>query len=295
MIIKKKNVLLESLLIDKSDEFTKQEKKLLKVLHDKFGYKSGKMKNSWDFDKWKAAAYLIEFFEVPYDVAHSLSSTYYWNGDKLFKEYKPIRKHDNRSYLMMNYAFRDILEEYVNSREDEEDNYKLSPIEYVVKTKNENEVLPGIIYQSFEPRTYSEVEESRKETNEVKFKVRPVVWSSYNGITLYVPSSEQNIIEPKDIIKADYSTLRNMGFMLHVKLEPYEDEDPKAKDFVKSEGEVTFGDEFKYKQNVFNEDIKIPTPLSKDNIIKFIDILLEKSRSAVNGMTFIYGKGEKRN
>lgn len=293
MIIKKKHVLLESLLIDKIDEFTIQEKKLLKVLHQKFGYGSGKLEKSWDFDKWKAAAFLIEDFEVPYDIAHSLASTYYWNGDKLFREYEPIRKQDNRSYLMMNYAFRDILEEYVRSRADEGDNYRISPIEYNVKTQNENEVLPGIIYQSFEPRTYKEVEESRKETNEVKFKVRPVVWSSYNGITLYVQSSEEDIIEPKDIIEASYNTLRNMGFMLHVKLEPYEDEDPKAKDFVKSEGVVTFGDEFKYKENVFNEDIKIPTPLSKDNIIKFIEMIIEKSRSAVNGMTFIYGKGEK--
>ena len=293
MIIKKKHVLLESLLIDKIDEFTTQEKKLLKVLHQKFGYESGEMKNAWDFDKWKAAAFLIEDFEVPYDIAHSLASTYYWNGDKLFQKYEPIRKQDNRSYLMMNYAFRDTLENYISSRVDEGDNFKLSPIEYVVKTKNENEVIPGIIYQSFEPRTYKEVEESRKETNEVKFNVRPVVWSSYNGITLYVNSSEENIIEPKDIISAPYSTLRDMGFILNVKLEPYGDEDPKAKDFVKSEGVVTFGDEFKYKENVFNEDIKIPTPLSKDNIIKFIDILLEKSRSAVNGMTFIYGKGEK--
>ena len=294
MIIKKKHVLLESLLIDKIDEFTKQEKNLLKVLHNKFGYGSGKLEKSWDFDKWKAAAFLIEDFEIPYDIAHSLASTYYWNGEKLFQEYVPIRKQDNRSYLMMNYAFRDILEEYIRSRADEGDNYRISPIEYNVKTQNENEVLPGIIYQSFEPRTYKEVEESRKETNEVKFKVRPVVWSSYNGITLYIQSSEEDIIEPKDIIETSYNTLRNMGFMLHMKLEPYSDDDPKAKDFVKSEAKVTFGDEFKYTENVFNEDIKIPTPLSKDNIIKFIDMLIEKSRSAVNGMTFIYGKGEKR-
>lgn len=294
MIIKKKHVLLESLLIDKIDEFTKQEKNLLKVLHNKFGHGSGKLEKSWDFDKWKAAAFLIEDFEIPYDIAHSLASTYYWNGEKLFREYEPIRKQDNRSYLMMNYAFRDILEEYIRSRADEGDNYRISPIEYNVKTQNENELLPGIIYQSFEPRTYEELEESRKETNEVKFKVRPVVWSSYNGITLYIQSNVGDIIEPEHIIEASYNTLRNMGFMLHMKLEPYSDDDPKAKDFVKSEAKVTFGDEFKYTENVFNEDIKIPTPLSKDNIIKFIDMIIEKSRSAVNGMTFIYGKGEKR-
>ncbi len=294
MIIKKKNVLLEALLIDKSDEFTKQEKKLIKVMHDKFGYASGKLKNSWDFDKWKAAAYLIEFFEVPYDVAHSLASTYYWNGDKLFKEYQPIRKEDNRSYLFMNYAFRNILDEYINKNQDEGGNFNLSPIEYVVKTENENEVIPGIVYQSFEPRNYSELEESRKETNEVKIKTEPHVWSSYNGITLYVSVMENNIIDPKDIIKADWSTIREMGFTTSLKLEPYEDENPKAKDFVKAEATFTFGDVYRYTGTLFQEDIKLPTPLSKENIIEFLKMLVEKIRLSVNGMTFIYGKGEKR-
>ena len=92
MIIKKKHVLLESLLIDTIGEFTPQEKKLLSVLHHKFGAGSGKIERSWDFNKWEAAAFLIEFFETPYDVAHDLASTYYWNGEELFKEYKSLRK-----------------------------------------------------------------------------------------------------------------------------------------------------------------------------------------------------------
>ena len=287
MRIKKKNLILESLLIDKIDEFTPYEKKLLGVLHKKFGFGSGKLDNSWYFDKWKSAAYLIEFFEVPYDVAHSLASTYYWNGDKLFMEYEPIRKHENRSYLMMNYAFNDILKDYVESRQDVDGKFLISPIEYFVKTQNENETIPGIIAQIIEPRTYSEV-------NNITIELQPTVWTRYNGITLYIQPNKENIKEPKNIVKTTWDTLKNMGVMVHLELKPFDDEDSKSKNFVKSEAIVTFGDEYKYEEILFKEDIKIPIPLSKDNIIKFIEMLIEKIRSAINGMTFIYGKGEKR-
>ena len=192
MIIKKKHVLIESLLIDTIDEFTPQEKKLLFVLHQKFGMGSGKIEKSWNFDKWVAAAFLIEFFETPYDVAHDLASTYYWNGGELFSDFKSLRKKSNRSDLLMNFAFRDILDKYIESNKNEESNFVLStPVEYNVKTQNENEVLPGIIYQSFEPRNYRELDESRKETNEVKLSVSPMVWSTYNGVMLYIQPSEE--------------------------------------------------------------------------------------------------------
>ncbi len=294
MRIKKKNIILEALLIDKIDEFTPQEKRLLKVLHKKFGMGSGKMEKSWDFDKWKAAAYLIEFFEVPYDVAHSLASSYYWNGDKLFKEYEPIRKQDNRSYLFMNHAYRDILDSYIEQNVGESGDFRSNLIEYFIKTQNENETIPGITYQSFEPRNNREYQESITEVNEVKIGVNPVVWSSYNGLTFYIQCNEDTILEPKNIIRADWSTLRNMGIMVNLKLNAYEDDDPKAQNFVKSEATFTFGDDNKYTGVLFKEDIELPTPLSKENIIKFIEMLIQKTTSAINGMTFIYGKGEKK-
>ena len=294
MIIKKKHVLLESLLIDKSVEFTPQEKKLLKVLHQKYGFASGKMEKSWDFDKWVAAAFLIEDFEIPYDIAHSLASTYYWNGDKLFKEYEPIRREDNRSYLFMSYAYRDILDSYIKQNANESGDFRSNPIEYFVKTQNENETIPGITYQSFQARNNREYEESITEVNEVKVGVNPVVWSSYNGITFYIQCNEDTILEPKNINRADWSTLRNMGLMVNLKLNAYEDDDPKAQNFVKSEATFTFGDDNKYTGDLFKEDIELPTPLSKENIIKFIEMLIEKTTSAINGMTFIYGKGEKK-
>jgi hypothetical protein len=294
MRIKKKNIILEALLIDKIDEFTPQEKRLLKVLHKKFGMGSGKLEKSWDFDKWKAAAYLIEFFEVPYDIAHSLTSSYYWNGDKLFKEYEPIRKQDNRSYLFMSHAYRDILDSYIEQNAGESGEFRSNPIEYFVKTQKENETIPGITYQSFDPRTNTEYESSKKEVNEVKVGVNPIVWSSYNGLTFYIQCNEDTLLEPKDINRADWSTLRNMGLMINLKLSAYEDDDPKSQNFIKSEATFTFGDDYKYTGVLFKEDLELPTPLSRENIIKFIEMLIEKTTSTINGMTFIYGKGEKR-
>jgi len=295
MRIKKKNLILEALLIDKIDEFTPHEKRLLSVLHKKFGMGSGKLEKSWDFDKWAAAAYLIEFFEVPYDVAHSLSSTYYWNGEKLFKEYEPIRRHDNRSDLFMNHAFRQILDPYIEGRQGDNGNYRASAINYIVKTQNEDETIPGIVAQTFQPRTHYEVEESRTEVNEVKIKNEPIVWGSYNGITLYIQPNQTDIIEPKDIIDTDWTTIRNMNLMAYLKLSAYNEEDPKSKEFVKCEISFTFGDEYKYSGIISTEDLKLPSTLTKENIINFIEMLIEKTRSSVNEMTFIYGKGEKKN
>ena len=296
MIIKKKHVLLESLLIDTIDEFTPQEKKLLTVLHQKFGMGSGKIEKSWNFDKWGAAAFLIEYFETPYDIAHDLASTYYWNGEKLFKEFESLRKKNNRSDLFMNHAFRDILDDYIESKKNEDNNFYLTqPVEYNVKTQSENEVLPGIIYQSFPPRSYKELEESRKEANEVKLSVRPMVWSTYNGVMLYIQPTQEDIIEPKDIETTSWETMRNMGLTASIRLDYYKDEDEKSQNYLQAKCEYKFGHEYKDEGIIWSEDIKLPEVLSKESVYEFIDMLLEKLRSTINGMTFIYGKGVKEN
>ena len=121
------------------------------------------------------------------------------------------------------------------------------------------------------------------------------MWSSYNGITLYIQANETDIIEPKDIIEADWTTIRNMGLLAYLKLSAYKEDDPKSKEFVKSEISFTFGDEYKYSDIISTEDLKLPSTLTKENIINFIEMLIEKTRSSVNEMTFIYGKGEKKN
>lgn len=296
MIIKKKHVLLESLLIDTISEFTPQEKKLLSVLHDKFGMGSGKIEKSWNFDKWKAAAFLIEFFETPYDVAHDLSSTYYWNGDKLFKEHESLRKKNNRSDIFLNFVFRDILDEYIESNKDEGDQYYLTNnIEYIVKTQNETEVLPGIKEGDANARTHSGYMRGIKEVSEVKLSVRPLVWSTYSGLMLYIQPSEENIIEPKHIDSAKWDTMRNMGMTASIRLEHYKEEDEKSNNFVKAKCEYSFGHDYKENGVKWTGDLKLPNVLSKENVIGFIEMLIEKISSTINGETFIYGKGVKEN
>ena len=86
-----------------------------------------------------------------------------------------------------------------------------------------------------------------------------------------------------------------MGLTAALRLTSYKDEDEKSQSYIKGECEYTFGNEDKEEVIMWSEDIKLPEVLSKENIIEFIDMLLEKLRSSINGMTFIYGKGVKQN
>ena len=70
MRIKKKHVLLESNLIDTLNEFTPKEKRLLFVLNKEYG-----TPNIKTFDVWEGAAFLIELFDIPYDLAYEMSTT----------------------------------------------------------------------------------------------------------------------------------------------------------------------------------------------------------------------------
>ena len=88
MRIKKKYVLLESLLIDTSNEFSDNEKRILKLIHKKYE----KEMSSYNFSVYDVAAWLIEDFDLSYEVAFELSKSYFWEGRKLFSEYEPLRK-----------------------------------------------------------------------------------------------------------------------------------------------------------------------------------------------------------
>ena len=141
----------------------------------------------------------------------------------------------------------------------------------------------------------AQYDESIKDVSEVKLSVNPMVWSTYNGVMLYIQPSEDNIIEPKGVRSTDWDTMRNMGLTASIRLKAYEDEDEKSQSYIKGECEYSFGYEYKDKGIIWSEDIKLPEVLSKEKIIEFIEMLLEKLRSTINGMTFIYGKGVKEN
>ena len=86
--------------------------------------------------------------------------------------YESMRKNNNRSELLMNHALREILDEYVETNKGEDSNFYLStPVEYYVKTKNENETLPGIKESDPNARTMRDYDESIKEVSEIKLSV----------------------------------------------------------------------------------------------------------------------------
>jgi hypothetical protein len=79
MRIKKKYVLLESMLIDLTDKLTPFQKKILKVLHKKY-------KDLAWVSQWDASIFLIEELDVDYQDAYDLIQTYSRFRDVLFKE-----------------------------------------------------------------------------------------------------------------------------------------------------------------------------------------------------------------
>ena len=111
MRIKKKDVILEASLLDVSPDFTPTERRLIRVLAKKYG-EGG---TSSDFDRFEAAAWLIETMDIPYDQAYDLTLTYWWHGKDLFKEYDPIRKKEGRGYVF-NRMLRNLLHKYIDEK-----------------------------------------------------------------------------------------------------------------------------------------------------------------------------------
>jgi hypothetical protein len=93
MRIKKKHVLLESLLIDVTTEFDATEKRIFKMLYNHYGDPmNDDEEGKKPFNQWGVAAWLIESLEIPYDMAYELTKTYFWNYNKLFSEVSSLRK-----------------------------------------------------------------------------------------------------------------------------------------------------------------------------------------------------------
>jgi len=160
MRIKKKHVLLESNLIDTLNEFTPKEKRLLFVLNKEYG-----TDGTSTFDTWEAAAFLIELFEIPYDLAYELSTTYLHYGHKLFNETESLRQKQITSEIF----FRHLGDMTKNFRE-------------VMSTgtgvADGDEV--GNIKVNFEGDDLGE-HKSLIENREI------VMWDNNYGFTLYIP------------------------------------------------------------------------------------------------------------
>jgi hypothetical protein len=107
MRIKKKHVLLESLLIDVTTEFTPVEKKIFKMLNKHYGNPIKGEEGKKEFTQWEVGAWLIESLDLSFQDAYSLSKTYFWSYDKLFSEAPTLRKKVSLPYLFFEH-FRDL-------------------------------------------------------------------------------------------------------------------------------------------------------------------------------------------
>ena len=117
MRIKKKHVLLESLLIDVTNEFTPIEKKIFKILNKHYGDPMREEEGKKSFNQWDSAAWLIETLNIPYEEAYELTKTYFWNHNKLFKEVSKLRKKVPMPYLFFEHH-RKLLDALMNKYED---------------------------------------------------------------------------------------------------------------------------------------------------------------------------------
>ena len=112
MRIKKKHVLLESLLIDVTNEFTPVEKKIFKMLNKHYGDPMKDEEGKKNFNQWEVAAWLIETLNLPYEDAYGLSKTYFWNYNRLFGEIRALRKNSPIPYLFFEH-FSNLMENVV--------------------------------------------------------------------------------------------------------------------------------------------------------------------------------------
>ena len=159
MRIKKKHVLLESLLIDVTTEFTPVEKKIFKMLNKHYGnpIKGGEGKK--EYTQWEVGAWLIETLDLSFQDAYSLSKTYFWSYDKLFSDAPTLRKKVSLPFLFFEH-FRDLQDKI-------KDSYNEEPI--------------GNVVIDFD-------RDSGFESNRgIHF------WSGFKGFTLYIPMDSGSI------------------------------------------------------------------------------------------------------
>ena len=161
MRIKKKHVLLESLLIDVSTEFTPVEKKIFKMLKKRYGHPIKKEEGKKEFNQWYVAAWLIETLDISYQDAYSLTKTYFWNYDKLFSEFESLRRKVSLPYLFFEH-FRDLMEKFISPYEEPNNTYA-------------NVVIDFDRDSGFE---------SNRDV---------MLWAGFRGFTLYIPMSTGQI------------------------------------------------------------------------------------------------------
>lgn len=163
MRIKKKHILTEALLIDTTSEFTPYEKKIFKIFHKKYGIGG----YGGDFDRWVGAAWLIEHMGFDHDDAYDMSLTYWYNGDKLFKDSEPLRRKESRGYL-----FSKLVQDFSDPFKD-----SISP--------GDNSIIGNWDINWYDANNLLDKGQNFKISSPVN------IWTGYRGFTLYIPFEDR--------------------------------------------------------------------------------------------------------
>jgi len=265
MRIKKKHVILEANLIDMTSEFSPQEKRLLFVLNKKYG-----PHNFNTFNIWDGAAFLIELFDIPYDLAYDLSETYFYNGDKLFNEYIPIRRKQNSAEVFFRH---------------------LSNILEIVKSERTTEDSDlGTIELKFKGDDYG----GNVVSSEIKF------WVHSYSFTLYMPFPWQDIGEWPNHRRISVEERDDRMVMVSVNFEEIKSKKPPKDKWDKNLNEdevnvvvtIQIGDrERRKKKNLMKFKIPIPKPLSKESMVDVVNSTLNDVIEKLNNTVINLPKG----
>jgi hypothetical protein len=255
MRIKKKHVLLESLLIDVTTEFTPVEKRIFKMLNKHYGDPMIDEEGKKSFTQWEVGAWLIETLNISYQEAYTISKTYFWNYKKLFGETSKLRKDVGIPYLFFEH-FRPLIDK--------------------VRDSYNNDIFDNVVVDFDRDSGF---EDSRN----VHF------WAGFKGFTLYIPMTNGRIendtidylyiyskqSDPRQIIvKGVYYPINNEGIKMdgHISEENWEKDVDSEKFMVSVNVTIGRDDQDLGVDKVINDfmvfNVPYPNPLTYETFKK---------------------------
>jgi len=268
MRIKKKHVLLESLLIDVTNEFDATEKRIFKMMYNHYG---DPMKDDEEgkkpFNQWDVAAWLIESLEIPYDMAYELTKTYFWNYDKLFSEMSSLRKRIPSAELFNEHSRK----------------------------------LTSLFKDKLTDDSYGEIKINFDRDTGIEDKRNIIFWDSYHGFSLYLPFSNIDnngryvYSDDRDarqlMIDVYFQTLDKEGNIVddYINYEDYREkiDNEKFRVVVKyTIGEISDRRKSDRENKLMEFDVPYPKPLSLKTYSEMINLILGDVIKKVESFTF---------
>ena len=263
---------MESLLIDVSTEFSPLEKKILKQLYKRYG--DDLLSPDSDFNQWDVAAWLIETLDIPYEMAYTLTKTYYWNHHKLFREVDKVRKEIPMSNLFFSHLSK------LNSNFDNTYlNEKFGRSGYVGTININIDKDSGFI-----------------DERDVNY------WDTYKGFTLYMPFNSWRIgdsmvgSEERDVrsimVDVTFYPIDKKGKIVdsYISDDSYEDLD---NDKFKVLSTYRIGKDKENKMKLMDFKVPYPRPLTVNNFNETIISIIEDIKEKIGKTTFKLPNGEK--